>query len=86
MATTNQKPLKPLHKIKVGSAQVAIWQHFTEKGNEFLTATVSRSYKDKDGEWQNGHSFTVEQMESAIDALTKAKQFMREERLKTKAA
>lgn len=83
MTTTNQKPL---HKVKVGSAQVAIWQHFTEKGNEFLTASLSRSYKDKEGEWQNGYSFSVEQMESAIDAMTSAKKFMREYRLKSQAA
>lgn len=77
MATQNQKPL---HHIKVASAQVTIWEHHTDKGNPFLTATVSRSYKDKEGNWQTAHSFSIEQLDSAIDAMIDAKEFMREHR------
>lgn len=77
MATLSQKPL---HRIKVASAQVAIWEHHTDQGNPFLTATVSRSYKDKDGAWHNGHSFSIEQLDSAIDAMIDAKEFMRQAR------
>jgi len=77
MATLNPKPL---HHIKVASAQVTIWEHHTDKGNPFLTATVSRSYKDKEGQWQNGYSFSIEQLDSAIDAMIDAKEFMRQQR------
>ncbi|MCA9470940.1 MAG: hypothetical protein MRJ96_14920 [Nitrospirales bacterium] len=64
MATEHKTPL---HKLKVGSAQVAIWEQTPEKGKPFLTVTLSRSYKDKSDQWKTGHSFTFEQIESAIE-------------------
>ena len=41
--------------------QAAIWRQDGEAGsagNSFYTLTLSRSFKDSDGEWRRTHSFT----------------------------
>ncbi len=65
---------KPIHKIRVGSVQVAIWE---KKGKDglFPTATFSRSYKTKEG-WKNGHSYTLAHIEDLQNAGELAKSYM----------
>lgn len=46
----------PIHKIRIGAIQAAIWRNKTEKGT-FHNVTVKRGYKDKDGEWKDTDSF-----------------------------
>lgn len=47
---TNDNP-RPIEKHRDGAIEVAIWRRETEKGFVFNTER-SRSYLDKDGNWQ----------------------------------
>lgn len=46
---------KPDDKKQLGSIQCTIWSTELDKGVSY-TYTLMRSYKDKDGEWQNTKS------------------------------
>lgn len=67
---------KPLHQIRVGNVRASIWEQSSDKG-PFLTVTFSRSYKDKQDQWKNGHSYQVHEIESLLDAAIDAKDWMR---------
>jgi len=47
---------KPDH-VKDGALSCAIWHNKSEKGFEYPTFSFQRSYKDKDGNWQNTDSY-----------------------------
>jgi hypothetical protein len=46
---------KPVHKIRAGALEVAIWRNDSEKG-PFYSVTMNRSYK-KGEEWKQADSF-----------------------------
>jgi len=84
MATETKK--QPIHKIQVGRVQAAIWEQTPEKGQPFLNVTFTISYKKGD-EWKNGHSYQVSDLDNLLDAVTDAKDWMRQHRpSKAKAA
>ena len=56
MTTKNDKPAqKPVHTIRSGAIEVAIWMREGDKGR-FYTATPRRSYKQGD-QWKDTDSF-----------------------------
>lgn len=56
MTTKDEKPArKPVHTIRSGAIEVAIWLRDGDKG-PFYTATPRRSYKQGD-EWKETDSF-----------------------------
>lgn len=67
---------KPIHQIRIGSVKASIWEQ-SSKTDSFLTVTFSQSYKNKQDQWQNGHSYQVQEIESLIDAAIDAKDWMR---------
>jgi len=70
---------KPKHNIRVGACQVAIWENRAKvKGADvtFLSAQVSRGYKDKNDEWQKTDSFGLNDVPKIILALNKAYDIM----------
>ena len=62
---------QPIEKFKFGTCEVALWEQESENGN-FLTASVSRSYKDKDDKWQNTSSFRINDLPTLRLAIDKA--------------
>jgi hypothetical protein len=64
MATTNgakaRKPeaekRRPVFEARYGRLRASVWRQESEKGPWF-NVTLSRSYKDDDGNWQNSSSF-----------------------------
>ena len=54
----NKTNNKPVFKVKAGTIDGAVWEQTGEKGN-FLTVSVYRNYKDKDGNWQTTNSLKV---------------------------
>ncbi len=67
---------KPIHQIRVGSIRASIWEQSSDQG-PFLTVTFSRSYKDKTGQWKNGHSYLPHDLETLMDCALEAKEWMR---------
>ena len=47
---------KPAATVRIGALEAAIWRRQGKNG-PWYNFTVSRSYKDKDGQWNNADSF-----------------------------
>jgi len=66
----------PEHKFRAGSVSATIWENAGEdsegKPTVFKTISIGRSYKDKEGNWQNSNSLRVSDLPKAILVLSKA--------------
>lgn len=49
---------KPVDKFHEGPVHVSIWENASSRGT-FRTATFDLRYKDKDEQWQTGHSYSA---------------------------
>lgn len=66
---------KPLVNFKAGVIQVALWRNEREVNGTpfvFIETTLSRQYKDKEGNWKATHSLRVNDIPKAIMLLQKA--------------
>ena len=61
---------KPVHSIRLGRIEVAIWENEGQKGS-FHNVTVSRSYKDGD-DWKKSDSFGRDDLPLVAKALDQA--------------
>lgn len=50
-----------VERHNAGLVDIAIWQQENDKG-DYFTATVSRNYRDKAGDWKNGRSFGLQDL------------------------
>lgn len=64
----------PIHKIKVGLIEVAIWEQEGDKG-KFPTFSFQRSYTDNDNNWKQTNSLRKQDLPQAILALQKAYEY-----------
>ena len=69
----------PAHDIRYGAIRVAIWENQSESG-PFYATTLERFYRDKDGNPQSGHSFTLTDIGLAQLALADAARWITENR------
>lgn len=72
------KSNKPEHKIRIGNMTATIWKNTIEgKNGAFVTRSVNleRSYKDKDGNWQNTTSIRAVDLPKALYVLDDAYRF-----------
>lgn len=59
---------KPAHTLRCGGIKATIWKNNSERG-PFYSATFSRPFKGAEGQWRNGASFGLADLE-AISILT----------------
>ena len=78
MATNN----KPANTLRCGSIKATIWQNVSEKGPFFAT-TFSRPFKDQSGEWRNGISFGLNDLEALLTVAREAKEWIAAHPLKS---
>ena len=71
MATNN----KPVNTLRRGSIKATIWENTSEKGPFFAT-TFSRPFKDQFGEWRNGTSFGLNDLEALLTLAREAKEWI----------
>jgi len=71
-------PEPPIKTIFCGRITVAIWNNTRPSGRAFLTARISKDYMDKDGTWQQSHSFSKGELENVKQAINETIQFMEE--------
>ena len=81
MATNN----KPANTLRCGNIKVTIRQNVSEKGPFFAT-TFSRPFKDQSGEWRNGTSFGLNDLEALVTVTREAKEWTSTHALKRCAA
>ena len=60
MAANNKKPT---HTLPCGHIKATIWQNASEDGPFFATR-FSRLFKDQSGQWRNGTSFGLNDLEA----------------------
>ena len=73
---------KPIAKFRAGQISCALWENdITVNGNSkiVLKASVSRRYKDKNGDWKSSQSFGRSEVFLAIHCLRQAVEKMIEE-------
>ena len=77
MATNN----KPANQLRCGNIKATIWENTSEKG-PFFSTTFSRSFKDQSGEWRNGTSFGLNDLEALVSVAREAKEWISTHTLK----
>jgi hypothetical protein len=55
--TTNTEKTKPVHKVRLGNLSAPVWENRNEEGRAYYRTTLSKSYRDSKGEWQETGSF-----------------------------
>ena len=74
---------KPVDKLHDGSVHVSIWENAGPKG-AFRTASFELRYRDKEQQWQTGHSYTVSDLKhlkaAAQEARTRIENWQQEKR------
>jgi hypothetical protein len=78
MATSTKKPT---YTLRCGNIKATIWQNVGEKGPFFAT-TFSRPFKDHAGQWRNGTSFGLNDLEALMNAALEAKEWIAAHALK----
>ena len=68
MATNN----KPANTLRCGNIKATIWQNVSEKG----------PFKDQSGEWRNGTSFGLNDLEALVTVAREAKEWISAHALK----
>ena len=78
---TNQQAKRPATTLRCGNSKATIWQNVSEKGPFFAT-TFSRPFKDQSGEWRNGTSFGLNNLETLMNVASEAKEWIAAHTLK----
>ena len=66
-----EKTNEPIDRIRVGRVEATIWENEGENGT-WRSVTLSRTYKDADGNLRNASSFSGTDLLLASAALLKA--------------
>lgn len=48
---------KPVHETRLGRVRIAIWENRTERNDVWFNVTLSRLYKDEEGNWKDSSNF-----------------------------
>jgi hypothetical protein len=78
---TNNSSKGPATTLRCGNIKATIWQNMSEKG-PFYSTTFSRPFKDQAGEWRNGTSFGLNDLETLVTVAREAKEWMTAHALK----
>jgi hypothetical protein len=73
----------PEHKVHFGRVDVAVWKREAEE-RTFYSFSISRSYKDKDDQWQRTTNLDEEDLLPAAQALEEAYAWVQGQRQKAR--
>lgn len=57
MNDTTKEKTKPVHKVRLGNISASIWENTADDGKLNYRATLTKSYRDFRGLWQETSSF-----------------------------
>ena len=66
---------RPIKKFRAGNAQVAVWANKGKKGTWF-SVTISRSYKNASGEWEDANGFGLQDIPLLCKLLDQAYDYL----------
>ncbi len=72
---TNHSSKRLATTLRCGHIKATIWQNVSEKGPFFAT-TFSRRFKDQSGQWCNGTSFELNDLEALMNVAFEAKEWI----------
>jgi hypothetical protein len=78
---TNKQTKQPVNTLRCANIKATIWENTSEMGH-FFAATFSRPFKDQSGEWRNGTSFGLNDLEALLTVAHQAKEWMAAHALK----
>lgn len=50
---------QPLQRLRDGGINITFWEQQSKNNAPFVTVNISKTYKDRNGKFQEGHSFTA---------------------------
>jgi hypothetical protein len=56
-AASKAERARPAHECRIGRIRATIWQNHHETQGTWYSITLSRSYKDGEGQWKSASSF-----------------------------
>ena len=68
-------------RLRCSNIKTTIRQNVSEKGPFFAT-TFSQSFKDQSGEWRNGTSFSLNDLDALVSVAREAKEWISAHALK----
>ena len=72
MATNGKKPT---HTLRSGNFKATMWQNSSQKG-PFFSTSFSRPFKDQSGQWRNGTSFGLNDLDALMNVALEAKEWI----------
>jgi hypothetical protein len=66
---------RPVHEVRHRNIRATVWRNETAKGSMY-NVTVSRSYRDDNGEWHDTGSFGFDDLMNLAKALYDAHSFI----------
>lgn len=66
----------PAYKATIGKITVTIWRNETQDGKVLHSTEFTRSYKDSEGNWQNGTSFNHQDLPVLAKLVERAEHFI----------
>lgn len=77
---------KPATTIRIGGVKASVWKNETEDGRVFSVTQFTRSYRDKEDNWQETSSFSTDDLPKLELAARKAFEFAHTEMLEPEQA
>ncbi len=68
--------MQPIKKFQVGSVHAAVWKNAGKEGQEFLSVSLDKRYKDEKGEWKSSSSYKPGDLPKAVLVLQKAYEYI----------
>jgi hypothetical protein len=66
---------KPVHKIDLNGLRATVWKNQGKNG-DYYTVQLSRSFRDKKGNWKDTASFGVRHLDAVRSLLDQAEKFV----------
>ena len=66
---------KPVHKIDLNGLRATVWKNQGKNG-DYFTVQLSRSFRDKKGNWKDTASFGVRHLSAVRSLLDQAETFV----------
>lgn len=69
----------PVQKYKAGALAATVWKNEVESNGEtraFHTISLEKSYKDKEGKWQQSRNMLSDDLPKAVCVLNKAFEYL----------
>lgn len=73
----DSKNEKPVFKMKVGSMDIAVWEHKNEKGGNYHSISYEKSYLDDKNGWQKTKNILTKDIPNLQIGLQKAYEFIK---------